>query len=472
MRRAALLPILASLLLTPVSARAGIAGVGAANGSSRGLASNPAFAVGSGGFETSFDLTGTLALLHYTRAPYEGTDPDRDPDRTFATSNTWQHGASPSFAFRMDTHRPPRGGPRREPSPLGVGVSLAFPTGTSVTLEPEGPGRYHMINAISFTGYLAPVVAWRPRQLPRLRVGFGPALTLSYLSIKKRVDLAPSLQELTGGDPPYTPESRLLEGQFEVDGAMGYGLTFTTGVSLEVGGRALLGLGFIAPSRTTLRGTSYLTPSLDFDVHSRARFALSQNLPPILNAGARYRLKENVLLTGEAQWIGWSRAKTSTIRITGSTLYSPSGETQLLLDTLGINEGQLVEGILDKDQPSPRGFHDGWNVVVGTEVGGGARLRWRFETGFFRATVPDEYVNPSNLDFDNVVLGAGATWSPRKGLQVGLNVHEYLNAGRTIRNSRYQTYGSPHGSTYAFPTGNGTYRLLVTRVVMTTAWRF
>lgn len=470
MRRAALLPILASLMLAPASARAGIAGIGAANGSSRGLASNPATAVGSGGFEMSFDGTGTLALLHYTRAPYEGTDPESDPDRRFATSATWQHGANPSFAFRMDTHRAPRGGPRREPSPLGLGVSLAFPSGTSINLDPEGPGRYHMINASSFTGYLAPVLAWRA--LPRLRVGFGPALTIAYLSVKKRVDLAPSLQEITGGDPPYTPESGLLEGQFEVDGATGYGATWTAGVLWEAGDRALLGMGFIAPSRTTLRGTSVVTPSLDFDVHSKARFALSQNLPPILNAGARYRLRENVTLSGEAQWIGWSRARTSDITITGSTLYSESGETQLLLDTLGINEGQLVEGILDKDQPSPRGYHDGWNVVIGTEIGGGSSLRWRVETGFFRATVPDEFVNPSNLDFDNVLLGAGATWTPKKGVSLGLSLFEYVNAGRKITNSRYQTYGSPHGKDYAFPTGNGTYRLMVTRVVLTTAWRF
>ena len=474
MRLASLLAVSATLALGPVPAWAGIAGVGAANGSARGLASNPATAVGSGGYELSFDLTGTLALLHYTRAPYEGTDPSSDPDRTFATSDTLQHGLAPSFAFRMDPLRPAAGqraGPRRARSPLGVGLSLSFPSGTNIDLQPNGPGRYHMVNASALTGYLAPVVAWRVH--PRLRIGAGPALSISRLSFKKRIDLAPSLQELTGGDPRYTPESGLLEGQIEVNDAQGYGATWTAGALFEAGDRALLGIGFIAPSRTTMRGTSMVTPSLDFDVHSKGRFALSQNLPPILNAGARYRLRETLMLTAEAQWVGWSRARTSHLTITGSTLYSESGETQLLLDTLGINEGQLVENILDKDQPAPRGYRDGWNVVVGTELGSGS-LRWRAETGFFRATVPNEYVNPSNLDFDNVLLGGGAIWNPSavKGLQVGLNVFEYVNGGRKIRNSRYQTYDAPHGVLYALPTGNGTYRLLVTRAVLTTDWRF
>ncbi len=475
MRLAAILAVSATLALGPAPAWAGIAGVGAANGGARGLAANPASAVGSGGYEISIDVTGTVALLHYTRASYDGTDPSNDPDRTFRKSNTLQHGFSPSFAFRLDALRPSeavrRAGPRRSSSPLGIGLSLSFPTGTNIDLKPEGPGRYHMINASSLTGYLTPAVAWRPH--PRLRIGAGPVLAISRLSFKKRIDLAPSLQELTGGDPRYTPESALLEGQIEVNGAQGYSASWTAGVLYEAGDRALLGIGFIAPSRTTMRGTSVVTPSLDFDVHSKGRFALSQNLPPILNVGARYRMRETLMFTGEAQWIGWSRARTSHLTITGSTLYSESGETQLLLDTLGINEGQLIEGILDKDQPSPRGYRDGWNLVVGTELGNGS-LRWRAETGFFRATVPDGYVNPSNLDFDNVMIGAGAIWNPRavKGLVLGLNIYEYVNGGRKITNSHYRTYDAPRGAVYALPSGNGTYRLLVTRAVLTTSWRF
>ncbi len=452
---------------------AGIGGTGAAGVDSRSLHANPALAVGATGTDVSFDLTPTMVWLSYQREPYVGTDPNTDPDRSFNRETSYLFGTSPSLAMRHDGLFGPkskrfsgkRGG---EPPRYGVGVAVFTPSASSITTDPEGSGRYHVVSAFTFTAYVPVVAAWKVT--PRLRVGGGPVLAVSQLTYEKRVDLAPSLQALSPSDPPVAPEQPLLEGSFSTRGAIGFTAIATAGVLWDVTDDVRLGFSVYSPGSVTMHGRSRLQPSLDFNVHSVADFSLRQNLPTTVNAGARVRPGEDWQVTFEGQWVDASVQETSHAKISNSRLRSDQADVQLLLDTLGISESELVEGILDKDQPTVRGSQDWWSFLMGTEYANGP-WRVRGEAGYFRASIPDAYVSPSNLDFDNLVLGAGAGWKRSPRFSMFLMLFHYVNGGRTVSNSRFSTH-SARGAAYQYPTGNGVYEATILRAVLSTQMRF
>ena len=353
-------------------------------------------------------------------------------------------------------------------STVGIGLSLAFPSGTSIKTPRDNPGRYHIVTASAFTGYLTPSVGWRPT--PGLRIGAGPVLCVSRLAFVKRVDLAPALQTLTPSTPPVYPEQPLLEGEFEVKNAIGYAPSFTAGVLYDIGDVATIGASFIAGSRVNIKGRSRLQPSLDFNVYSEADFSLSQNLPPYVNVGARVRPSPALELSFEGQWAGWSAAHEGDLVISNSRLKSDQADVDALITTLGINEGQLVAGILDKDLGNPRGYQDGWNAVAGAAYRVVPAVLLRGELGFFRATIPDSYIQPSNLDFDNFMAGAGAVYGAEH-YEVGLSLYQYFNQGRQVDNSFFSTH-SPRGPSYQYPTGNGKYKAQIARAVLEATFRF
>lgn len=452
---------------------AGIGGTGAAGVDARSLHANPALAVGGNGTDLSLDLTPTMVWLSYQRAPYQGTDPDTDPDRSFNRETNYLFGTSPSFGFRHDglfsrEARRFSGRSGGEPARLGLGLSIYTPAGSSISTDPDGAGRYHVVSARTFTAYVSPVAAWRAT--PKLRVGAGPVLAISQLTYQKRVDLASSLQQLSPSDPPVPPETGFLEGSFRTQ-AIGATLLATAGVLWDPTEDVRLGLGVYAPGSVTLRGRSKLRPSIDLNVHSEADFSLEQNLPTTVNLGARFRPEENWQLTFEGQWVDASVQKVSHAKIRNSRLGSDQADLQNLLDQLGISESELVEGILDKDQPSVRGAKDWWSLLIGVEY---LAPPWRLrgESGYFRSSIPDAYVSPVNLDFDNLVLGAGFGWKPeRSRISVGLMLFHYVNGGRTVKNSRFSTH-STFGPAYQYPTGNGVYEATILRAVLTTQLRF
>ncbi len=458
-----LLLLLVSLALSPAPVRAGVTGVGAATGNARSLAANPAAAVGSDGTEISAEYLQGLVWFEYQRAPYRGTDPENDPDRTFDRENREFFPYYPYFAVRSDLRL--RGGPEREPARFGVGLSVSVPTSSGVHLADDSAGRYHMIDARSYAMYVNPVVAVRAGQ--RLTLGAGPVLAIGKLAIRLRKDLAPNLNEISPGDPPYGPETALLEGEFEMKDATGYAPTVAAGFLYDVNDRFRVGASYVAGTRIEQHGRSRFTPSLDFNVYSTADFTYTQYLPPIANAGARYRVTPEVELSLEGYWAGWSTNATPRSKIQNSELHASQEDLEALLQTLEINEGDLVEGILDRDQVSQRGYHDGWNLVAGADVHHGS-FRTRGEFGFSRGAVPDPYVNAGNFDFNSWIFTVGTAWEPRNlPYRVGLSWIQYFPQDRVIDNSRFRSDASPD-SGFALPSGNGTYRAKSMRIALTT----
>ena len=452
------LHIVASLAL------AGTAGVGAAGTSARSLSSNPALAIGARGTEISGDLQTTLVFLSYRRA---GRDADGDP---YAREKVFLHGEVPYAAVRSDVFRR-RGG---ESGNIGLGFSLALPFSSGANYANDSAGRYHVVDATTYSVYLAPSVALKP--IRDVRVGVAPVLAISRLTVDKRVDLAPSLGELLGcdhsvpGDCPDA-ETGLLEGEFSVKDATGYAPTFQIGAAWDfLEGRGTAGFAYTGGTLTTLKGRSKFTPSLDFNVHSEADFSMTQYLPPIANVGGRWRFTREISGSFEGQWIGYSASKKTVARIENSQLKSDQADVDSLLGALGINEGQLVEGILDKEQHTYRGWQNAWNAIGGIDYDLEI-VRVRMETGFLSRATPDRYVSTANLDFDNFTVGGVVEWRPSSHFSIALAANQFFNGGRKVTNSGYgPTKSSASG--LAYPSGNGDYDVSATRVNVVGLARF
>lgn len=479
MSRRVVLALAAVLSLTGATAHAGGAGVGipetggqgagASSADARGLSANPAAAVGAGGSEAILDGGFNVLDVTYDRAPYR--DPN-DPanDRTFERADSLNMALVPYLAIRSDAPLKSVTGGK-----VGMGMSLSVPFGRNVHFAPSHPGRYHVVTADFSTVYAAPAIAIRP--IPSLRFGVGPVIGVTTLRLRQRVDLAPTLQELVPGDPPVPPESGLLEGEVLVRHAQGVSYGVTAGVLLDLGPQATLGLGFVSQQQVDVKGRSRVTPSRDLTLYTKGDFTLTQNLPPIVNLGGRYRLASPWEFSGELQWTGWSVNRYYHLRIEDSEIASSSGDMQQLMDFLAaqgfdLNEGQIVENIFDKDQYIARGHRDSYSAIFGAEHGRGTRLKKRVELGFETAAIPDENANVGNVDFDTIVVGAGLTWRPRGNdrFELGGGITQFILLSRTVRESNFQTHGTPHE--YAFPSGEGKYSAVLTRLAMNAAFRF
>lgn len=455
------LAVAACLSLIPAQALAGTSGVGAAGNTARSLASNPALAIGAQGTEAAGDLQSTLVFLTYQRAGNDSDGKRHPRERAFL------HGEVPYVAIRSDAFRG-RSSSNARSGNLGLGFSLSLPFSSGAKYSSSSAGRYHVIDATTYSAYLAPAVS--VRMIPSLRIGVAPVLAISSLSVTRRVDLAPSLREMLG-EPGPEPEQGLLEGEFRVNDAIGVAPTYQLGAAWDfVPGRGTAGFSYTGGTLVNLRGRSHFTPSLDFNVESTADFQYTQYLPPIANGGVRWRFTPDIAGSFEAQWIGYSASRKAVSRIDGSKIESSDEDLQALLDFLDINEGQLVTGILDKEQTTYRGWQNAWNAVAGADYYMD-KVRVHVEGGFFARATPDPYVSTSNLDFDNFTIGAALEYRPVRRFAIALNVNQFVNGGRHVRNSRYDaTEGSESG--LAYPTGNGDYEVSATRVNVTTHVRF
>ena len=77
-----------------------------------------------------------------------------------------------------------------------------------------------------------------------------------------------------------------------------------------------------------------------------------------------------------------------------------------------------------------------------------------------------------NLDFDSLVLGASTTWEPpNRRMSAQLSLSQYLNDGRSIHNSRFTSLAEP-ASGYGYPSGNGNYSAVLTRLALSFGYRF
>lgn len=455
MRPRALLVLLLSL--SP-SAFAGTAGTGAAGNTARSLSQNPALTIGAKGTEISGDIQSTLVFLSYRRA---GRDADGD---AYAREKAFLHGEVPYVAVRSDAFKR-RGG---ESGHIGLGFSLSLPFSSGANYANDSAGRYHVIDATTFSVYLAPSVALKP--IRNLRVGVAPVLAISSLTVRRRVDLAPSLRDMLGPPGPDA-ETGLLEGEFEVRDARGYAPTYQLGVAYDfLGGRGTAGFGYTGGTLIALKGRSRFTPSMDFNVESHADFTFTQYLPPIANAGGRWRFTRELSASLEGQWIGYAASKKAVSRIENSRIKGTQGDLDALLTALDINEGQLVEGILDKEQYTYRGWQNSWNAVTGVDYDAG-RIRVRAETGFFAHTTPDQYVSTANLDFDNFMIGTLVELRATRALSFAIAANQFVNGGRKVRNSRYDADRS-NDSGLAYPSGNGDYDVSATRVNVMAGARF
>lgn len=465
-------------LLLPAVARAGGGGTGipetagpgagAASADARGLYYNPAAALGANGNELWLDLSAEVLSVHYQRA---GTNPrDGNP---FPGTDSLNVAPVPHIAFRSDSFARRKHASSRlgaDEARVGLGFTIAAPFGRQVTYKGDYPGRYHLVKVNFFNAYLIPSVAVRATHA--LRFGVGPIIVVSQYDITQRVDLAPQLAALDPGGTPPPAESALLEGQIEFHGARGVEPGFTAGVLYDVGDVATIGLGFLSGSISTATGKAKVTPSLDIAVHADSDLKLTKKLPPILNLGARIRPPDSpVEISLEAQYVGWHVVDADEVTLSNSKLRGDNADVQTLLNVLNVNQGTLVSGILDQKQTIARGYHDSFNVILGAEYIY-KPFRTRFEIGYDRSAIPDEDVNPGNLDFDSLVLGAATRWEPKeKPFLVQLAISQYLNNGRSVKNSKFDTYADP-ASGYAFPSGNGTYSAVLTRIGVSMGYRF
>lgn len=477
--------LVAVALLLPATALAGATGAGipetggpgagAASADARGLYYNPAAAVGANGTELDADMAVNVLDVHYQRNGIDsnGTPSDTSDDHPFRAANALNLAPVPYFAIRADSfgRRENRGRYHNSShSAFGLGFTLAVPFGRRVTYAGTSPGRYHIVRLDYFTAYAIPSFAVRVS--PSWRIGAGPMICFSQYTLTQAVDLAPTLQAVMPSNPPPPAESGVLQGEIAVKEARAIEPGFSFGTLVDVGDTATIGLGFLSGSISNATGKAKVTPSQDFAVHANSDFKLRRYLPPIVNLGARVRPPETpVEVSFELQYVGWHVVKHDEITLSNSQLQGDNADINNLLTVLGVNQGTLVSGLLDQKQTVARHWHDSVNAILGAEYKYSG-FRSRFEIGYDRSAIDDKDVNPGSLDFDTLVLGAALRYEPKeKPFTAQISIGQYLNQSRTVTNSSFSSSADP-ASGYAFPSGNGTYSAVLTRVALSTSYRF
>ena len=197
---------------------------------------------------------------------------------------------------------------------LSLGISAQNNFGLALGWSSQWVGRYQTVNEWLIAPQVQPTVAWKVNDW--LSVGGGPALTLGYISEKKRVsNLDPARGD---GKLRYSDSDFAVQGNF--------------GIMIEPDPQTRIGLRYL--TETKLNFKDGLNLSNVGPIIGRARSAslkLGVRMPQAVNLAVFRQLSDKWALLGDIGWEEWSRFG----EIDAQVLADGSG-TSLDLDTRDV----------------------------------------------------------------------------------------------------------------------------------------
>ncbi len=293
-----------------------------------------------------------------------------------------------------------------------------------------------------------------------LRTGFGS--TGGLKAIDTGAIVLSAVGEVTGvsvGDP-------LLEGsqRTELSGrGLGYGFALryapASGFAADLSVRSALLM--------KMSGTLSMVPSKDLDLALEADVYTELSMPPM--AAAALTVPAGPLrVVGELIWIDWGSFYAYTSELSNQRIASEDAVMQDLLDSYGLSESAYLSAVGDsRTETGMRAILNEGLILIG-DIG----EVWEARVGAWnlRSAVPDSYVHPGNIDYDQIDLRGAVAWSPRPWLSLGLSGDKYFPFARTITDSGY-SLSDPGQSGVLLPSADGTYELKLARYGLTALFR-
>ncbi|MBI5534754.1 MAG: outer membrane protein transport protein [Deltaproteobacteria bacterium] len=184
----------------------------------------------------------------------------------------------------------------------------------------------------------------------------------------------------------------------------------------------------------TLRGYFNGVESLD-------RIQIEEDLPDIIRAGVRYRVKPSIELRLFGDYTRWSALK--------QMCMSKEGESCVVQA-----DGSRPPGNTATIQNLPRNWNDAWGIRFGTSIWPIEPLEVMIGTGYDSNAIPDKALDPALMDFHKVMLALGGRYRFVKQVFGALTVSQFFYVPRDTNGDNINATWKPPS---AGPDAGGKY---------------
>jgi long-chain fatty acid transport protein len=296
------------------------------------------------------------------------------------------------------------GGPLKKEGRLGVGLGIYTPFGSGLTWNDNWEGRYVIQKVSMQTIFFQPTVSYKITDM--LSVGAGFIYATGNLKFKRAVPL----QDQFGND-----------GYGELKGkASGVGFNF--GVHLNPTENLQIGVTYRSQVNMKVRhgDAKFYVPSSLAANFPNTEFEAKVPLPKVISLGVGFRPMDKLILTAEANFVGWKP-----------------------YDTLRFDYAKNTAFL--QDTKSPRNYNNTLALRIGSHYQATDKLEVMLGGAYDPTPVADGLVSPDLPDADRWLVTGGLTFKATDRLTI-LTALEYGASKKRDAeytpdnfNGRYQT---------------------------------
>jgi long-subunit fatty acid transport protein len=339
---------------------------------------------------------------------------------------------------------------------LGVGATIPFVDGADwkAAGSVRGPTVYHAEYARIYSIYATPFVAWEPH--PMLHIGAGANIVHTRLTKRFDKDMGAEANQLAGTNA-IAPEDPAFAAPASIEGN-GTSFGAVAGIEFLPTRWLRFGASWVSGSSASLDATlsvqdAPVMAALRQELHARqlelslqGQGTVEWRIPQVINAGVAVEPREGLEIAADLQWTDMS--------------------------SVGIIDTQFTQRsstLIPQAMVSTKLRTNDWRVgghsifVLREHLRGVVRVAWD------SSDVPENLVNPNNLDFDVISVGAGAEWAMTPRIRVMIDYTHFFVIDRDVTHSLYVESPDAVGA-FNLPSGNGRYSFEADRVGLSLAW--
>jgi len=285
-------------------------------------------------------------------------------------------------------------------SSLSVGVSAGNNFGLALDWSANWVGRYDVTKVAVFAPQVQPTVAWQVNDW--LSVGGGAALTMGYMSDKKRMFNADPAKG--DGKLRYSDTDYAVQGNF--------------GILVEPNERTRFGLRYLTETELDFKDGLHLSNVGPIVGQAKGEsLKLKIRMPQAVNFSAFHQLNDQWSLLGDVGWEEWSRF----------------GQINVQVDPQGNSSA------LDMD------FRDVWHFAVGTEYQ--YTPQWLLTAGVaYDTSMSTDRTRPILLPLGAMYrYGLGFEYRKREDLTIGAGLEFFWEGNLPVADSGNTLAGEVSG---------------------------
>lgn len=346
----------------------------------------------------------------------------------------------------------------------GLGVYGMIPHGGGVSMDEDGPQRFHAIESQAHVieGGLAIARSFGPH----LTLGASARMGVATLTKDTAMNTAALVNSSADLDNRIDTSDPLWHGRQELD-VKGFGIGFGVGANLNLGQEWCLHAAYRSPMKTPVSGTVDLKPSDDLPL------ALSGEAEGTLTHAQELEVGVSgpvgpTRVSAVGGWTDWRGMNEVDIEVRNLRVSSENSSMESLLTSAGANEADILAAGTDIHSNLGHGsaFHAGAAVAVPLSK----RLLLRPAFQYAGTTLPDESFHVGIADFAALDLRLSAAHSTTEWLTIALSVDHFLIADRVITDSSL-SFDNTASSGRVLNSANGRYSMNATRAGLTVITR-